>query len=399
MKYSSKNKPLQCIMTNSTCYKGTSRMTVKGVLWHSTGANNPAIRRYVQPSDNDPNKNNLIKLIGKNSNGNDWNHVTVQAGVHAWVGLLGDDKTVSTVQTLPWTYRSWGCGGGSRGSCNDGWIQFEICESNLQDKTYFNKVYKEACELTAYLCASYNLDPKGTVMHNGVKVPVILCHADSHSLGLGSGHADVLHWFKYHGKTMADVRNDVAALMKKNTAEKEKIYKVRKTWKDKDSQIGAYASLENAKQACKPGYSVFNKDGKEVYSVKKASFEPFTGYVTANKLNIRQKNDKSSKVLAVVKKGTALKVKEKLKDWYKIKYNDQTAYVMKEFVSKTKPISSYQVIVTELIGVNIRKEANKTSKKVGTLAYKQKATISKVSGNWGYIENKGWICLDYTKKV
>jgi hypothetical protein len=47
MKYNSNNKPLQCMMTNSTCYKGTKTMEIKGVLWHSTGANNPNLRRYV----------------------------------------------------------------------------------------------------------------------------------------------------------------------------------------------------------------------------------------------------------------------------------------------------------------------------------------------------------------
>lgn len=52
MKYNSNNKPLVCMQTNSTCYKGTNTMTVKGVLWHSTGANNPWLKRYVQPSDN-----------------------------------------------------------------------------------------------------------------------------------------------------------------------------------------------------------------------------------------------------------------------------------------------------------------------------------------------------------
>ena len=61
----------------------------------------------------------------------------------------------------------------------------------------------------------YNLDPHGTVTVNGVKTPVILCHADSYKLGSGSGHSDVYHWFNKYGKTMDDVRNDVAALMKK----------------------------------------------------------------------------------------------------------------------------------------------------------------------------------------
>ena len=37
MKYTQNNKPLVCMMTQSTCYKGTRTMKVLGVLWHSTG--------------------------------------------------------------------------------------------------------------------------------------------------------------------------------------------------------------------------------------------------------------------------------------------------------------------------------------------------------------------------
>ena len=46
-KYSSSNPPLVCMQTNSTCYKGTNTMKPLGVLWHSTGANNPTLKRYV----------------------------------------------------------------------------------------------------------------------------------------------------------------------------------------------------------------------------------------------------------------------------------------------------------------------------------------------------------------
>lgn len=48
-------------------------------------------------------------------------------------------------------------------------------------------------------------------------------------------------------------------------------YRVRKSWKDEDSQIGAYTSLDNAKKACKVGYSVFNSKGKAIYT-KKAKY-------------------------------------------------------------------------------------------------------------------------------
>ena len=212
MKYSNGITPIQCMMTNSTCYKGTRKMNILGILWHSTGANNPNLKRYVQPSTGDKNYDALIKKIGKNTNNNSWNQVSIQAGLNAWIGKLADGS-IATIQTMPWDYRPWGCGSGKKGSCNNGWIQFEICEDGLSDEKYFNAVYEEAVQLTAYLCKLYNINPKGNVTQNGVKIPTILCHADSYNLGFGSNHADVLHWFKKYGKTMNDVRNDVAALI------------------------------------------------------------------------------------------------------------------------------------------------------------------------------------------
>ena len=125
MKYSESNKPLVCMMTNSTCYKGTKEFAPKGVLWHCTGANNPNLARYVQPSDDAPDKEEWIKLLGTNRYGNDWNHMYVRAGLNAWIGKLADGS-VTTVQTMPWNYSPWGCGAGPNGSCNNTHIQFEI---------------------------------------------------------------------------------------------------------------------------------------------------------------------------------------------------------------------------------------------------------------------------------
>ena len=212
MKYNDKNKPLVCMMTQSTCYKGTRKFTPKGVLWHSTGANNPTLKRYVQPDDNASNRTELLSLLGKNAYGNDWNHIDRQAGLNFWIGKLADG-TVAAVQTMPWDYRPWGCGSGSKGSCNDTHIQFEICEDALTDKSYWEACYKEACEMTAYLCKMFGIDPKGTISYNGLKVPTIIDHTGSHSMGLGSNHGDVQHWSRKYGVTMETVRNDVAALL------------------------------------------------------------------------------------------------------------------------------------------------------------------------------------------
>lgn len=213
MKYTPSNPPIQCFMRQSTWYRKAGKTTIRGVLIHSTGANNPAVKRYVQPDDNAPDRKRLLEIIGYNKNGNDWNHIERSAGVHAWIGKLASGE-VAAVQVGPWDKKAWGCDSGKKGSCNNGWIQFECCEDGLTDPVYFGKVYKEAVELTAYLCTVHNLDPMGAVTYNGVKVPVILCHQDSYRLGLGSNHKDVLHWFPKHGKSMDDFRADVARTMK-----------------------------------------------------------------------------------------------------------------------------------------------------------------------------------------
>lgn len=121
MKYNENNKPLICMMTNSTCYKGTGTMKPLGILWHSTGANNKTLKRYVQPSENDNNYKQLLEIIGKNKYGNDWNHIYRKAGVNAWIGELANGE-ITSIQAMPWNYRPWGCGSGKKGSCNSGWI-------------------------------------------------------------------------------------------------------------------------------------------------------------------------------------------------------------------------------------------------------------------------------------
>ena len=47
-----------------------------------------------------------------------------------------------------------------------------------------------------------------------------------------------------------------------------KLYRVRKTWTDSKSQLGAYAVLDNAKKNCPAGYSVYDEAGKVIYTNK-----------------------------------------------------------------------------------------------------------------------------------
>ena len=54
------------------------------------------------------------------------------------------------------------------------------------------------------------------------------------------------------------------------------MYRVRKTWEDSKSQIGAYSNLENAKEACDKagkGYEVYNSNGVAIYPTPPAETE------------------------------------------------------------------------------------------------------------------------------
>lgn len=184
------------LLTNNDCYIRGRTIRPRGVMVHSTGANNPNLRRYVAPNDG---------LLGEPSLRH-WNQSGVGACVHAMIGKLADGS-VATYQTLPWTMRGWHCGTGTSGiSANNTHISFEICEDGLTDASYFQAVYREAVELTAMLCMEYGLDP----LADGV----VICHAEGYQRGIASNHADVLHWFPKFGKSMDDFRADVAREMK-----------------------------------------------------------------------------------------------------------------------------------------------------------------------------------------
>lgn len=67
-------------------------------------------------------------------------------------------------------------------------------------------------------------------------------------------------------------------------------YRVRRVWDDASSQKGAFKVIDNAK-ACadeNPGYSVFDEEGKVLYSSSTA-FQPFLVRVNTSYLNIRKK--------------------------------------------------------------------------------------------------------------
>lgn len=77
----------------------------------------------------------------------------------------------------------------------------------------------------------------------------------------------------------------------KTTAQKKLAKLLKdKSWTDAASQLGAFTSLENAKSACKAGYTVYDDNGKAVYTAagqQASAGVPFSVQVDILDLNIR----------------------------------------------------------------------------------------------------------------
>ena len=191
---------IACLMTENRWYESGKTICPAGIVVHSSGANNPELRRYVQPSRQDENYWTLLAKIGTNQYGNHWNTASQPYAMHAFVGKLADG-TVSAVQTLPFDRFLYGCGSGEKGSYNSSHIQFEICEDTT-DPEYTKLAFEQAAKLCADLCGQFGLD-----------VSAIVSHAEAYALGYASNHADPGHWWSRYGLSMDGFRQRVRELL------------------------------------------------------------------------------------------------------------------------------------------------------------------------------------------
>ena len=188
-------------------------------------------------------------------------------------------------QNLPHSLSGWHAADGS-GNGNRRTIAIECIMSSAYNVT--DKKSEDNCaRLAAALLKKYNLDINHLFTH-------------THWLNVRdgkSGTVDYLNTAKNPYKTCplyilphwSAFKAKVQKYLTDAKPTVKNIYRIRKSWADAKSQIGAYSSLENAKKACKTGYSVFDANGVNIYTSKTtASAVPFKIKVAISDLNIRK---------------------------------------------------------------------------------------------------------------
>lgn len=98
------------------------------------------------------------------------------------------------------------------------------------------------------------------------------------------------HWETFRRKVQSYLGGSDASVSKE-------LYRIRKSWNDVASQIGAYSSLEGAKEAWKQGYVIYNSKGEQVFPDVSASSESKSEATKANvELPVLKKGDNSQAV-------------------------------------------------------------------------------------------------------
>ena len=219
------------------------------------------------------------KIIGVTVHNTDW--ITVASGTtpaeqytRATVNNNMKDvrvhyymDNVCAWQNLPHSLSGWHAADGS-GNGNRRTIAIECIMSSAYNST--DKKSEDNCaRLAAALLKQYGLDINHLYTH-------------THWLNVRDGRNGTIdqlntmynrykmcpayilpHWAEFKKKVQSYLNAGTSTISAPST---KQLYRVRKSWADTKSQLGAYSSLENAKKACKVGYSVFDSNGKAVYT-------------------------------------------------------------------------------------------------------------------------------------
>lgn len=281
------------ILTTCPCYKAGSKITPKGLMMHSVGVPQPTATVFV----------------------NQWKTST-NVCAHA---VMGRDGKV--YQVLPWNHRGWHAGA----AANDRFISIELTEPNTikytsgasftdsnptATRAFVTDIYNQAVQFAAYICKTYKFNPLDSNQ--------LLSHSEGYKKGLATNHADVEHLWSKFGFTMNQFRTDVNKAMGGSTGGTTELYRVRKSWADAQSQIGAYSSLANAKKIAdaNPGYSVFNSAGVKVYPTGSTSY---TVIINTDVLNIRTGPGTGYALAGTVKRGEKFTIVGESNGWGQLK--------------------------------------------------------------------------------
>ncbi len=249
---------------------------------------------------------------------------TTNASADFFVGHNGD---IWQYNPDPKARYCWAVGGKKQSSAggtlygvatNANCISIEMCvktkgskNANSPDWYFTDATIDATVELAKYLMDLYDIPLSNVIRHfdvNGKACPGVV--------GWNSRSGSEAKWNEFKARLVEKKPEPKPETVKET-------YRVRKSWDDKKSQLGAYTILANAKKVAdkNPGYEVYNSAGVCVYAPKVDN--SFKVKVSIKDLNIRTGAGTNYKRVSFIKPGvyTIVEVKAgkgSVKGWGKL---------------------------------------------------------------------------------
>lgn len=264
------------------------------------------------------------------SNANYFKNNVVKASAHYFVDendiyqSVEDLKIAYSVGGTKWSDCKSTGGGSMYGKItNANSISIEMCSTNgeISDATIQNAV-----KLGKELMKKYNIPISNVYRHFDVN--------GKHCPGWNGWYGkDSSKWINLKNKLSGSSSNVSTANppTSMNSANTKILYRVRKSWTDATSQIGAYSSLDNAKAACKNGYYVFDEKGIIVYPLQNSGTYQVK---LLDNLNIRKTPNGTIVQVNGAKKGIIYTIVETQGSWGKLKSGAGWISVSDKYVKK-----------------------------------------------------------------
>lgn len=183
---------------------------------------------------------------------NDASAKSERNNVNRWDNNAAVDDE-EAIQLIPLNRNAWHAGDGENGQGNRNYIAIEICYSKSGGERFINAEKRAAKEVAALL-KQYGWTINNIKKHQDFSNK----YCPHRTLDMG--------WQRF----LNMIQSELNTLSGKGPTQitTEELYRVRKSWNDTASQIGAFENLDNAKKVCKLGFAVFDSKGSEIYSNK-----------------------------------------------------------------------------------------------------------------------------------
>lgn len=114
----------------------------------------------------------------------------------------------------------------------------------------------------------------------------------------------------------------------------QEMYRVRLSWEDVKSQIGAYHNLENAKKKVNENsdYKVFNSKGEVVYQIEE--FKPYLVKITGRNIPVYKNMMVNNEIACYVNNGEVFTIVEEVGEFLKLKSGSGWLVYSREYMIK-----------------------------------------------------------------